>query len=304
MNIMMTGASGLLGAALRDALDERGDTVVPVMRGEVNLAEIPHWNPGKGELFIPEDLQIDAVIHLSGASLSRLPWTKKYKNEIVMSRVQSTLLLSAMLAAREQKPRVFISASAIGIYGDRGEEELNESSEPGTGFLADTCSQWEASTQLAEKAGMRVVHARTGLVLSKTAGLLKTMLLPFRWGLGAVLGSGKQYMSWISLKDTVEAILYAMDTATLSGAVNIVGPNPVTNKEFSKTLGRIIQRPVLLKAPAWGLRLLLGVAAREMILVGARVIPSKLINSGFKFHHESLEKALETTLEKPDDSLA
>lgn len=301
MNILMTGASGLIGTALQDAFDARGDGVFTVMRGALEIEEIPFWEPSVGLFNLPDDLEIDAVVHLSGAPLSKFPWSAKYKEEIVLSRVQSTLLMASQLAERDQKPKTIISASAIGIYGDRGDESLDENSPAGIGFLADTCVQWEQATQVAEEVGIRIVHARTGLVLSDSAGLLKTMLKPFRWGVGGRLGDGSQYMSWISVEDVVGGILHAIDHADIAGPLNLTSPEPVTNKDFTRTLARVIRRPALFPVPRFALRIIMGEAAGEMALPSTRVYPMKLATNGYEFLHSDLEKALYHIL-KPEST--
>ncbi len=296
MNVLICGASGLLGKALQETLDARGDTAIPLLRGPFDLEEIPHWQPDAGILHLPADLGIHAVINLSGASLAHLPWSRSYRETIRLSRVQSTMLLAAMLAEREIKPAVLLNASAVGFYGDRGVEWLDERSLPGSGFLADVCQQWEEGTRLAEEAGIRVIHLRLGPVLSIGSGMLARFLPLFRLGLGGRLGSGEQYTSWIHIEDGVAAILNLIDQEILEGPVNLTSPNPVTNHELTRTLGQVLHRPTRFPVPAWMLRLLMGQAAREMILTGQRARPAKLLDHDFSFQYPDLVEALNDLL--------
>lgn len=295
MNILMTGSSGLIGTALRDHLDANGHGVVPLMRATLNIPELPHWVPDQGILHIPEDFDVEAIIHLAGAPLNHFPWTKKYKEELVLSRVQGTALLASALTEMDPMPKVLITASAIGYYGHREEEVVDEESAPGEGFLAETCVAWENACQAAIEAGIRVVNLRIGLVLSSEGGLLKSFLGPFRSGLGAVMGSGRQMNSWITMHDLVRAVRFVLEK-DFRGPVNLVSPNAVPHKEFAKTLGRVLHRPVLFRIPGWMLRMAMGEAAREMILGGVAVEPAVLKKKHFTFHHPQLEDALESVL--------
>jgi hypothetical protein len=234
-----------------------------------------------------------AAVHLSGASLAAHRWTPAYKRSLWVSRVESTRALAVALAGLRRPPNVLIVASATGIYGNRGDELLDERSHPGSGFLSDLCVEWEAAAQPAVDAGIRVVHTRFGVVLGQGSGALANMLPLFRLGLGGRLGSGRQWMSWVSLPDAVAAILFAMDTSELAGAVNVTSPNPVTNAQFTQTLARTVHRPALLPAPAFALRLALGEMADEALLASARVYPSRLISSGFQFAHPTIAVALD-----------
>jgi hypothetical protein len=239
---------------------------------------------------------LDAAIHLSGANLSARRWTPAYRREMAASRVDSTRALATLLAALRRPPRALLVASAIGIYGNRGDEILDETSAPGQGFLAGLCCEWEAAADPAAQAGVRVVHMRFGVVLAPGAGALAMMLPIFRLGLGGRLGSGKQWMSWISLSDLIAAVMFLLESPSLHGAVNLVAPHPVTNSEFTRTLARLLHRPAVLPAPAFALRLALGPMADEALLSSTRVRPSMLINAGFGFTQPTIEAALNSAL--------
>jgi hypothetical protein len=239
---------------------------------------------------------IDAVVHLAGENIAAGRWTAARKARIRDSRVKGTQLISETLAAMHRHPRVLVSASAIGYYGDRGSELLREESAPGTGFLPEVCGQWESATDPASRSGIRVVHIRLGFVLSSRGGALGKMLLPFKMGIGGKIGSGEQYMSWITLSDLCAAILHCIEAGTLHGPVNAVSPSPVTNLEFTKTLGRILSRPTIFPLPAFLARLALGEMADELLLASTRVDPVKLRNTGFAFQHPDLHSALSAVL--------
>lgn len=238
----------------------------------------------------------DVVVHLAGEQLANGRWNAAKKRRIVESRQRGTRLIAETLAGMARPPRVLLSASAIGIYGSRGDEVLSESSSPGMGFLAEVCQKWEAATEPAEKAGIRVVHLRIGLVLDRSGGALKAMLPAFRLGLGGRLGSGRQWMSWITLADSIRAIEHVMECSNVSGAVNVVGPAAVTNAEFARTLGRVLGRPAVLPAPGWALRLAIGEMADEAVLASGRAVPRKLQESRFVFSDALLEAALGAVL--------
>ena len=239
--------------------------------------------------------EFDAVIHLSGANLARR-WTSAYKREIVESRVRTTQVLAVLLAGLRNPPKVLLCASAIGIYGNRGDEILTETSKPGSGFLTETCLAWEAATQPLRDVGIRVVNLRFGVVLSPDGGALAKMLPLFRFGLGGRLGSGQQWMSWISLPDLVRAVSSLTSASSVTGAVNIVAPNPVTNAEFTQTLANVLHRYAVIPAPAFALRIAMGEMVDEALLASARVIPARLTQSGFGFQHAHLASALESLL--------
>jgi uncharacterized protein (TIGR01777 family) len=296
--ILLSGGSGMLGSAVREALADRGAGVLQLVRHDPVEARQLQWNPRASTPFAEsESLEgLDAAIHLSGASVAAHRWTPAWKREMWTSRVESTRALATTLAALGQPPKTLLVASATGIYGNRGDELLDESSAPGRGFLADLCREWEAAALPAVEAGIRVVHLRFGVVLGPSAGALAKMLPLFRLGLGGRLGSGRQWMSWISLADAGSAILFAMDTPSLAGPVNLTAPQPVTNAEFTRALGKAVHRPAVLPAPAFALRLALGAMADEALLASARVIPAKLGDAGFQFMHPTVDGALAAAL--------
>jgi uncharacterized protein (TIGR01777 family) len=285
MKIAVTGSTGLVGTALVPRLTGAGHSVV-------RLSRPADWDPDKG--FINASLLngVDVVIHLAGESIASGRWTSARKARIRDSRVKGTRLISETIARRERLPQLLISASAIGYYGDRGSELLREDSPPGSGFLADVCRQWEAATDPATRNGIRVVHLRTGLVLSARGGALDKMLLPFKMGVGGKIGSGQQYWSWIALDDLCAAIVHCIQAGGLHGPVNTVSPSPVTNAEFTKSLGRVLSRPTVLPMPAFAARIALGEMADPLLLASARVEPAKLSASRFVFKHKDLEATL------------
>jgi uncharacterized protein (TIGR01777 family) len=293
MIIAITGSSGLIGTALTHALEADGHLIRPVVRraAREGTHEI-RWDPAGNMIDGAEFANVDAVVHLAGENIAAKRWTSAFKQKFLASRVRGTKLLCDTLAGLAAKPTVLVSASAIGYYGDRGDERLDESSPPGSGFLPDVCQQWEAATTSARDANIRVVNLRVGVVLSRDGGALAKMLTPFRLGLGGVLGSGRQYMSWIALQDLVRAIQFALSAAALVGPVNGVAPSPVTNREFTKTLGRILHRPTVFPMPAFAARLAFGEMADEVLLASARIQPHALATAGFKFIHPELEIAL------------
>lgn len=295
MRIVVTGASGLIGTALRQGW--ASDEITPLTRSYDGSGV--RWDPAAGTIDAAGLEGHDAVVHLAGENLATGRWTKKKKARIFESRAKGTALLAEALAGLERKPAVLVSGSAVGIYGNRYGERLREYDDPGRGFLADVCKAWEAATKPAEDAGIRVVHARTGLVLSKDGGPLKKMLLPFKLGLGGRLGKGDQYMSWIHIDDIVRALRHCIETTTLSGPVNLAAPNPVTNREFTKALGRVLRRPTILPMPAFAARLAFGELADEALLAGQRADPERLRQTNFEFLHADLEKTLRNLLATP-----
>ncbi len=294
----MSGASGMIGSALISALADCKTSVIQLVRGSPAAPGQLQWDPlAKQGLTGKVALEgCAAAVHLSGANVSEKRWTEAYRSEITASRIDSTRVLAQTLASLQKRPQALLVASAIGIYGDRGDEFLTEASAPGNGFLADVCRQWEAAAQPAVEAGIRVVHLRFGVVLSPGHGALAQMLPLFRRGLGGKLGSGRQWMSWISLADTIGAILFALDSSSLAGPMNLTAPNPVTNAEFTRSLGHQLKRPAVLAVPAFALRLALGQMADEAILASARVLPSKLQMENFQFKHPTLDDALAAIL--------
>jgi len=289
----------MLGSALRQTLSARNLPVLQLVRREPTTAGQLQWNLATSPAFaVPESLEgLAAAIHLSGASVGAHRWTRAYKREMAASRVDSTRALAATLAGLREPPQVLLVASAIGFYGSRGEELLDEASAPGSGFLAEVCQQWEAAAQPAADAGVRVVNLRFGVVFGPGPGALARMAPIFRLGLGGRLGSGRQWMSWISLTDALAAILFALDSPTVNGPVNLTAPRPVRNAEFTQALARELHRPAILPAPAFALRLALGEMADETLLVSSRVYPSKRIEAGFRFTHPTITRALAAAFE-------
>jgi len=299
VNILVTGATGFVGSTLVKHLEGKGHEIVRLHRGMREPGGCG-WNPERGEIDIGAAGSIDAVVHLAGENIAARRWTPAQKDRIRHSRVNGTRLLAETIAALKDPPRVFVSASAIGVYGDRGEETLTEASAPGIGFLPDLCTAWEAATQPAEAAGVRVVHARVGIVLGAAGGALKNMLTPFKVGVGGKLGNGRQFMSWVTLQDLVRMVVFAVDNASLSGPVNMVSPGIVTNAAFTRALGRVIRRPVIFPMPVFAARMAFGEMANALLLASARVSPAKLLEAGFLFEHTEIEGALRAALNHGD----
>jgi uncharacterized protein (TIGR01777 family) len=296
MDVAVTGSSGLIGSALCPALAAAGHRAIRVVRSDDGGLDTLSWDPEAGTIDAEGLEGVDGVVHLAGEGIGKR-WSAKQKARILDSRVTGTRLLAETLAKLSRPPGVLVSASAVGIYGDRGDEVLTEASSPGGGFLASVARAWEEATAAAQGAGIRVAHLRTGLVLSRHGGALPKMLTPFRLGLGGRMGSGRHWMSWISIDDQVAAILHLLGDERLAGPVNATAPNPVTNAEFTKALGGALHRPAVLPAPAPALRLLLGKEmADEMLLVSQRVVPHRLIDSGFQFATPELAPALARVL--------
>ena len=294
--ILLSGASGLLGSALLASLKTRGFQVIRLVRGHATAEDQISWDPL--QLPPPETVSgFDAIIHLAGESVVGR-WTDAKKANIRESRVVSTTNLAQALAGTSEKPHVLITASAIGYYGDRAEELLRESSLVGAGFLAKVCEEWEAAAQPATSAGIRCVQIRTGVVLSRDGGALKKMLPPFRMGVGGNVGSGRQWMSWIHIQDWIGAVHHILKTDLLQGPVNMVATKPVTNAEFTKTLGSVLSRPTIFPLPAFAARLAFGQMADEVLLSSQRVEPNKLVTSGYPFQYSDLRRALEALLRK------
>jgi len=302
---LLSGASGMLGTALRRALAAQATPVVRLVRspgraGAPAQGEVV-WSPGAESPLASASALAGcrAAVHLSGANVGAHRWTAAYKQEIAESRVASTRALALALAALQQPPECLIVASAVGFYGDRGDEVLDETSPAGTGFLAEVCRQWEQAAQPAIDAGIRVVHLRLGVVLGPRGGALEQMLPAFRLGLGGPLGSGRQWMSWISLEDAVRAILFALSppaSEALAGPVNLTAPQPVTNAEFTRLLAAHLHRPAFFRAPAFALRLAFGQMADETLLASARVLPARLTAAAFQFTHPTVDRALACAL--------
>jgi uncharacterized protein (TIGR01777 family) len=297
MKIIVTGSSGLIGSALVAALIQRGDEVTCLVRTAAHArradgAREVLWNPARGEVEAAELEGHDAAVHLAGDPVAEGRWTAEKKRRIRDSRVQGTTLLAATLAQLKTPPRALLSASAVGYYGDRGEEILTEESATGADFLSSVCREWEGSVGSAQVVGIRVVWLRFGVVLSASGGALTKMLMPFKLGAGGRIGSGEQYMSWIALDDVTGAILHALAHEELEGAVNVVAPRPVTNAEFTKTLGGVLGRPTIFAVPAFAARLAFGEMADAALLASQRAEPARLTATNYKFKYPELEGAL------------
>lgn len=291
--IAVSGASGLIGTRVSVLLRAAGYRVHPLVRRPPHPGSTEiHWDPLHGHVDVNGLAGVDAVIHLAGENVGHGRWTAARKNAIRDSRVVGTALLAQALAGLQPPPRVLVAASAIGYYGDGGDEVLTESSPPGTGFLADVSRAWEAATDAARQAGIRTVNLRIGVVLAAGGGALAQMLTPFKLGLGGRIGSGRQWISWISLTDVARAIVHVLQTEDVYGAVNAVAPRAVTNSTFARTLAAVLRRPTLLPVPALAVRLLLGEMGRVLLLASAHVVPQSLQRSGFVFEHADLEAAL------------
>jgi uncharacterized protein (TIGR01777 family) len=296
VKVLVTGSHGLIGTALCSALEAGGHQVVRLVRGGGGPVT---WDPAAGILDDQAFDGVDAVVNLAGAGIGDKRWSPARKQEILDSRIKSTDLLSRRLASLPAKPRVLVSGSAVGFYGDRGDEQLDEESPAGAGFLVGLVQRWEAATAPASEAGVRVVHLRSGIVQSPAGGALGKQLPLFKFGVGGRLASGRQYVSWISIDDEVGAILHALTTEDLVGPANLTAPNPVTNASYTKTLARVLGRPALIPVPRFGLALVFGrEAAGEMLVGGQRVLPRKLEQSGYRFRQPDLEGALRSLLHR------
>jgi uncharacterized protein len=292
MKVLVSGSSGLIGSAAVTHLTAAGHYVIRLVRANPNRERGDVlWDPVAGRIERSKLDGIEAAVHLAGEPILGV-WTQALKSRVHLSRVQTTEFLAETLAGLNVKPRVLLSASAVGYYGHRGEQWLDESSAPGEGFLPQLCQEWETATHIAQNAGIRLVNMRIGIVLSAKGGALAKMLPPFRAGLGGRMGSGRQFMSWITLDDLTNAILFAMENERLSGPVNMVSPSPVTNIEFTRAIAHALNRPAFLPVPAFALRLLPGRMAQETMLCSARVEPAKLKRSGFKFEFHDVSQAL------------
>jgi len=297
VRILITGGSGFVGSALKVCLEGEGVEVVNLSRRAKGGTEMG-WNPETGALDAGRLEGFDGVVHLAGENIAAGRWSAARKQAILNSRVQGTRLLASALAGLKARPRVLVSASAIGIYGDRGDEKLTESSSAGDGFLAEVCRQWEAETRVAEEAGIRVVHARLGLVLDPSGGVLQRMMMPFKLGVAGALGDGRQFMSWISLADLVSGLTWALTHDACRGAVNMVSPNPVTNQEFTSAMRQALipaylpMRYWTPPAPAAVLRAVLGEMADALLLSSQRVYPVVLGKEGMVFQHPEIKRFL------------
>jgi uncharacterized protein len=296
MDVVVTGSSGLIGTALKGALEHAGHRLVPMVRSQ-GSGDAIRWDPDRGEIDAAGLEGVGAVVHLAGEGIGARRWNDAHKARVKESRSRGTSLLAQTLAKLNKAPGVLVSGSAVGYYGDRGDEVLTESSRPGSDFLADVCTTWEAATAPAREAGIRVAHIRTGIVLSGRGGVLPKMLLPFKFGAGGKLGSGRQWVSWIALEDEVGAIVHLLGDNSLSGPFNLTAPNPVTNADMTKAIGKALRRPTLLPAPAFALKTALGAEmAEELLLVSQRALPTRLLDSGYTFRHPEFDGALRTAL--------
>ncbi|MEO8041962.1 MAG: TIGR01777 family oxidoreductase [Acidobacteriota bacterium] len=298
MRILITGASGLIGKALQRSFSEKGYEMLLAGRGAPKNANEIQWSVDDG--FREEDLPrlegLDGVVHLAGENIAGLRWTDEKKRAIRDSRVNGTRNLVNAIADLKQKPKVLIAGSAMGFYGDRGDEILTETSRPGDTFLSDVSKEWETESRRAEDSGIRTVLLRTSIVLSKDGGALATMLTPFKFGVGGVVGSGKQWMSWVSLDDVVGIVNYGIENENLRGAVNVASPNPVTNEEFTKTLGDVLYRPTILPLPEFAVNLVFGEMGDALLIDSTRVEPKRLQEAGYKFKFNDLKSALENAV--------
>jgi uncharacterized protein (TIGR01777 family) len=293
----MSGSHGLVGKALISSLRSNSHEIVRLVRGKPSGANEIEWHPNEGCLDAATLEGVDAVVHLAGESIASGRWTDEKKLAIRDSRVKGTTLLSEALAQLSRPPSVFVSASAIGFYGDRDDELLTEKSAPGDDFLANVCVDWENATIPAIEKGIRTVHARFGIILDAKEGALGKMLTPFRMGIGGRIGDGKQWMSWIDIEDVVNGLKFVTE-GSVTGPVNFVAPNPVTNAEFTKTLGRALSKPTIFPIPAFGARLAFGEMGDALLLSSQRVQPAVLEERGFQFAHPTLEPALRHILER------
>ncbi len=301
LTVAITGASGLVGSSLRHFLTTGGHKVISLVRESSEVREgCVFWDPSTGVIDEKGLKEVDAVVHLAGAPIAAGRWTEARKRSIKQSRIRGTDLIARTLATMENGPRTLISSSAVGFYGNRGSDILNETMPVGGGFLADVCEDWENATVPAERAGIRVVKLRTGIVLSPQGGALGQMLLPFKMGAGGRLGSGKQYMSWIDLDDLIGMIYHALYEGSLRGVVNATAPTPVPNAAFTSALGRVLGRPTVLPVPSIAVKAVFGELGKEALLWGQRAIPQKALSSGFKFFSEGLEDSLRFQLGRMD----
>lgn len=312
MHVAITGSSGLLGSALAGALGAGGHTVTRFVRrapqprpegpSGPGAADEAQWDPVAGTVDRAALAVADAVVHFAGEGIGDHRWTAAHKQRVRESRVRGTTVLAEAMAALPDtdRPAVFVNGSAIGYYGDRGDEVLTEASPPGSGFLSDVVLEWEAAARPAEAAGVRVVHLRTGIVLSAKGGAMGRLIPLFRLGLGGRLGSGRQYWSWVSLPDHAGLVIHAITTDSITGAMNATGPEPVTNAELTRVLGRVLHRPAVVTVPGFALRLAMGKEmATEMVLGGQRVLPKVALDTGFAFAHPTVEAAFRAVLHRP-----
>ena len=292
--VAITGSSGLVGSALATRLESEGHSVLRLVRGRAGAGEA-HWDPERGQIDAAPLEGLSAVVNLAGENIGQR-WTPGVKERIRRSRVEGTALLAGALASLREPPDVLINASAMGFYGDRGDDILTETSPPGDTFLADVSKEWETESRRAEDSGIRTVLLRTSIVLSKDGGALATMMTPFKFGVGGVIGSGKQWMSWISLDDVIRIINFAIENEKLRGAVNVASPNPVTNEEFTKTLGDVLYRPTFLPLPEFAVNLVFGEMGDALLIDSMRLEPKRLKEAGYEFKFNDLKSALENAV--------
>jgi uncharacterized protein (TIGR01777 family) len=295
LKVAVTGSSGLIGSSLVSFLSEKNITVSKILREDPKDDNIS-WRPEDGDWDSAYAGGIDGIVHLAGEYVASGRWTRVKKEKIRNSRIEGTKRLCEHLLKLPTPPSVFVCASAIGFYGDRGMEFLNEGSSRGSGFLPDVCAGWEEAANIVSKAGIRVVNVRFGIVLSKDGGALAKMLTPFKMGMGGKIGSGTQYMSWVAMDDVTGAIYHALVTDSLKGPVNVTAPNPVTNKEFTNTLGKVLNRPTVMPMPAFAARLAFGEMANDLLLASTKVAPKRLSDSGYEFQYPELANALKHVL--------
>ena len=299
MKILIGGSHGLVGTALIKSLEAEGHEIFRLVRHAPTSKTEVEWSPDRYSIALARIEGFDAVVNLAGESIAEGRWTDEKKRRIRESRVKGTKLLGDALANLTVPPKTLVCASAIGYYGNRGDELLTEASAPGDDFLAKVCAEWEQATALAAEKGIRVVNARFGVILDNNGGALKKMLPPFRMGVGGQIGSGKQWMSWIALDDVIGGIKFALANESVRGPVNFVAPNPVTNAEFTKTLGKVLARPTIFPIPAFAIKLMFGEMGEALLLGSQRVAPARLVGGGFEFSYPQLEAALGHILTKP-----
>ncbi len=296
MKVAVTGSSGLIGSSLISFLSEKDITFSKILRENPKEDEIS-WKPEDGDWNSAFDEGIDGIVHLAGENIASGKWTKKKKEKIRSSRIEGTKRLCEHILKLPTTPSVLVCASAIGYYGDRGMEFLNEGSSRGSGFLPDVCVGWEEATESVSKAGIRVVNVRFGVVLSKDGGALAKMLTPFKMKMGGKIGSGTQYMSWVAIDDVTGAIYHTLVTDSLKGPVNVTAPNPATNKEFTDTLGKVLNVPTVMPMPAFAAKFAFGEMAKDLLLASTKVAPKRLADSGYEFQYPELENALKHILD-------
>ena len=296
MKVAVTGSSGLIGSSLVSFLSEKSVTVSKILRENTKDDDIS-WKPEDGDWDSAFTGGVDGIVHLAGENIASGKWTRKKKEKIRNSRIEGTTRLCEHILKLPTPPSVLVCASAIGYYGNRGVEFLNEGSSRGSGFLPDVCLGWEEAAESVSKAGIRVVNVRFGIVLSKDGGALAKMMTPFKIGMGGKIGSGTQYMSWVAMDDVTGAIYHTLTTDSLKGPVNVTAPNPVTNKEFTSTLGEVLKRPAVVPIPAFAAKLAFGEMANDLLLASTKVAPKRLSDSGYKFQYPELENALKHVLD-------